>query len=280
MALADVTDALGGDKKSPERPPHGTEVVLQLKRSRLGRLMGVQVIGVGSSAPDNCIRNEDLAALGYDADWIVQRTGIVERRHALPGMATSDLAVAAAERCIAAAGVSPRRHRLSAAGHRHARQAHPRHRQRGAGTVGTVGPGDGRSRLLRELHLRHDHRHAVCGQWLQPAGAGDRRRLQLADGQPGRPADVSAVWRCGRGGAARGRRPQPGVARLCGRLGRGRGRFALPTDGRVARAIQRRRRRGRPPFPSHGGPAGLQVGHSPAARDDRRSAGRQQYDPG
>ena len=109
MALADVKDALGGDKPSPERPPRGAEVVLQLKRSRLSRLMGVQVIGVGSCAPDNCIRNEDLAALGYDADWIVQRTGIVERRHALPGTSTSDLAVAAAERCIAAAGVCARR---------------------------------------------------------------------------------------------------------------------------------------------------------------------------
>jgi 3-oxoacyl-[acyl-carrier-protein] synthase-3 len=108
MALADVTDALGGDKSSPEPPPRGAEVVLQTKRSRLGRLMGVQVVGVGSSAPENCIRNEDLAALGYDADWIVQRTGILERRHAPPDMATSDLAVAAAERCIAAASVSPR----------------------------------------------------------------------------------------------------------------------------------------------------------------------------
>ena len=70
--------------------------------------MGVQVVGVGSSVPDNVIRNEDLAALGYDADWIVQRTGILERRHAPPGMATSDLAVEAARRCIEHAGVDPR----------------------------------------------------------------------------------------------------------------------------------------------------------------------------
>ncbi|MFH1920572.1 MAG: beta-ketoacyl-ACP synthase 3, partial [Planctomycetota bacterium] len=54
------------------------------------------------------VRNEDLAALGYDADWIVQRTGILERRHAPPGMATCEMAVEAARRCIEQAGVDPR----------------------------------------------------------------------------------------------------------------------------------------------------------------------------
>jgi len=70
--------------------------------------MGVQVVGIGSSTPANVVRNEDLAELGYDADWIVQRTGILERRHAEPGVATSDLAVEAAQRCIAEADVDPR----------------------------------------------------------------------------------------------------------------------------------------------------------------------------
>jgi len=84
--------------------PHGIE--LQTKRSRIGSLMGVQVVGLGSCVADRVIRNEDLAALGYDADWIVQRTGILERRHAGDGVATSDLAIEAARRCIAEAGVS------------------------------------------------------------------------------------------------------------------------------------------------------------------------------
>jgi 3-oxoacyl-[acyl-carrier-protein] synthase-3 len=83
-----------------------SEILLQTKRSRIGRLMGVQVIGLGSSVAEKAIRNEDLAALGYDADWIVQRTGILERRHAGAEVATSDLAVEAARRCIAQAGVS------------------------------------------------------------------------------------------------------------------------------------------------------------------------------
>lgn len=84
-----------------------SELEIQAKRSRTGSLLGVQTVGVGGSVPDNLIRNEDLASLGYDADWIVQRTGILERRHAPPEMATSDLAAEAAERCIEHAGVDP-----------------------------------------------------------------------------------------------------------------------------------------------------------------------------
>ncbi len=80
---------------------------LPVGRSRLGSLMGVRVVGIGSSVPDNVVRNEDLAALGYDAEWIVQRTGILERRHAEPDVATSDLAVEAARRCIEQADVDP-----------------------------------------------------------------------------------------------------------------------------------------------------------------------------
>jgi len=78
---------------------------LEIKPSRIGRLMGVQVVGIGSSVPEKVVRNEDLAALGYDAEWIVQRTGILERRHAPPDVATSDLAIEAAQRCIEHAGI-------------------------------------------------------------------------------------------------------------------------------------------------------------------------------
>lgn len=57
-------------------------------------------MGIGSYAPANVVRNEDLAAHGYDADWIVQRTGINERRHAPPEEVTSDLALHAARECL------------------------------------------------------------------------------------------------------------------------------------------------------------------------------------
>lgn len=74
---------------------------------RLHTLMGMQVLGTGSSAPENVVRNEDLAALGMDPEWIVQRTGIRERRHVVPGQATSDICVEAGQRALAAAGVAP-----------------------------------------------------------------------------------------------------------------------------------------------------------------------------
>lgn len=83
------------------------ERVVPTKQSRMGRLLGVQIVGIGSSVPDRLIRNEDLAPLGYDADWIVQRTGILQRRHAPDELATSDLAVEASRRCLEHAGVDP-----------------------------------------------------------------------------------------------------------------------------------------------------------------------------
>src|SRR3954471_11509075 len=78
------------------------------ERSPLRSLMGVQVVATGSYVPDWVVRNEDLQErLGFDPAWIVQRTGIRERRFARPEQATSDLAVIAAERCLARAGLKP-----------------------------------------------------------------------------------------------------------------------------------------------------------------------------
>ncbi len=85
---------------------HKQKIVLQAKQSRIRHLTGVQVVSIGSYVPDNIVSNEDLAERGYDADWIIQRTGIEQRRHAPPDMATSDLAIAAAETCMKSAGVT------------------------------------------------------------------------------------------------------------------------------------------------------------------------------
>jgi 3-oxoacyl-[acyl-carrier-protein] synthase-3 len=64
------------------------------------------VVGTGSYVPDAVISNDHLhQRFGFDSDWIVKRTGILERRHALPHQATSDLCVEAARRCIDQAGV-------------------------------------------------------------------------------------------------------------------------------------------------------------------------------
>ena len=75
-------------------------------RSRLRRTTGFEIAATGSYVPDTVVRNEDLAALGCDSDWIVQRTGIHERRNAAPEQATSDLALKATERCLEKAGIS------------------------------------------------------------------------------------------------------------------------------------------------------------------------------
>ncbi len=70
------------------------------------RLMGVQILATGSYVPDQVVDNEELATLGFDAEWILQRTGIRERRILPPELATSDMALAAAQRCLARAEVA------------------------------------------------------------------------------------------------------------------------------------------------------------------------------
>src|SRR5262245_39429559 len=80
-----------------------------LPRPRCRKLTGVRVLGTGSYVPDAVVTNDHLhQRLGFDSDWIVKRTGILERRHALPHQATSDLCHEAASRCIEQAGVNPR----------------------------------------------------------------------------------------------------------------------------------------------------------------------------
>jgi 3-oxoacyl-[acyl-carrier-protein] synthase-3 len=68
----------------------------------------VQILGTGSYVPDNVISNLDLQEThGFDPEWIVNRTGIHERRFALPHQATSDLCTHAATRCLKVAGCDP-----------------------------------------------------------------------------------------------------------------------------------------------------------------------------
>lgn len=69
--------------------------------------MGLRVVGCGKYVPDAVVSNSHLhARLGFDSDWIVKRTGILERRHCLPHQATSDLCVEAALDCFAKSGYS------------------------------------------------------------------------------------------------------------------------------------------------------------------------------
>ncbi|HWA60017.1 MAG TPA: beta-ketoacyl-ACP synthase III [Caulobacteraceae bacterium] len=63
------------------------------------------VTGVGGFLPPGVVTNDDLAKVVDTSDeWIIERTGIRSRRRAAPDVATSDLAVEAATRALAAAG--------------------------------------------------------------------------------------------------------------------------------------------------------------------------------
>ena len=81
-----------------------SEILTSPRPSRFGRALGFRVLSSGSAVPDRVVTNADLGHLGCDPEWILSRSGIQERRHVDPGMATSDLAVKAAEQALAACG--------------------------------------------------------------------------------------------------------------------------------------------------------------------------------
>lgn len=68
--------------------------------------LGVHVAGYAYYLPSHVITNADLAAMVDTSDeWILERTGIRSRHRASTEQATSDLAIAAAERAMRRAGV-------------------------------------------------------------------------------------------------------------------------------------------------------------------------------
>ncbi len=67
----------------------------------------VTIVGLGAHAPERVITNDDLAQLVDTSDeWIVERTGIRERRIAADWEALSDLALPAARDALRQAGLS------------------------------------------------------------------------------------------------------------------------------------------------------------------------------
>ncbi|HUJ03906.1 MAG TPA: beta-ketoacyl-ACP synthase III [Rhizomicrobium sp.] len=72
----------------------------------MGGIVRSLVIGCGSYLPDTIVTNHDLAKKVDTSDaWIVERTGIRERRFARAGEFTSDLALKAAEAALADAKI-------------------------------------------------------------------------------------------------------------------------------------------------------------------------------
>ncbi len=67
--------------------------------------MRIKIAGTGSYAPEHVVTNEDLAGIVDTSDeWIKSRTGISQRRIS-DGIGTSGMAVKAAERALANAGM-------------------------------------------------------------------------------------------------------------------------------------------------------------------------------
>lgn len=70
----------------------------------------VAITATGRCTPEGVMDNDTLVArYGFTVDdaWIQSRTGIRSRHWLLPGQTTSDLAVGAAQACMAQAGVQP-----------------------------------------------------------------------------------------------------------------------------------------------------------------------------
>jgi 3-oxoacyl-[acyl-carrier-protein] synthase-3 len=64
------------------------------------------ITGTGSALPEKRLTNDDLSKMvDTNDEWIVQRTGIKERRIAGPGESTATLATTAARRALEAAGI-------------------------------------------------------------------------------------------------------------------------------------------------------------------------------
>jgi 3-oxoacyl-[acyl-carrier-protein] synthase-3 len=68
----------------------------------------ISITGIGAYAPDRVLTNDDLAQMMETSDeWIVERTGIRERRIAREDQALSDLALPAAWEALERAGAAP-----------------------------------------------------------------------------------------------------------------------------------------------------------------------------
>ena len=71
-------------------------------------MRGARIVGTGRALPPRVVRNEDLTKLMDTTDeWIVQRTGVRERRYVEPGTGSSHLGAEAARKAIAKAGIPP-----------------------------------------------------------------------------------------------------------------------------------------------------------------------------
>lgn len=70
-------------------------------------MRGARILGTGRALPPRVVTNADLTKLmDTTEEWIVQRTGILERRFVDPGTGTADLGAEASKAAIAKAGLA------------------------------------------------------------------------------------------------------------------------------------------------------------------------------
>src|SRR5687768_10255973 len=78
------------------------------ERDVVSEVVKVGISGTGSYVPERVLTNYDLEKLVDTSDeWIVQRTGIRERRIARPDEASGDMGTVAAKRALEDAKVDP-----------------------------------------------------------------------------------------------------------------------------------------------------------------------------
>ena len=69
---------------------------------------GSRIMSVGTFRPARVVTNDELAPrIDSSDEWIRERTGIIERRFAAPDESVADMALAAAGKALAGAGVAP-----------------------------------------------------------------------------------------------------------------------------------------------------------------------------
>jgi 3-oxoacyl-[acyl-carrier-protein] synthase III len=87
----------------------GTALIETSPRAPAVKMPGVAgIASVAAVLPPDRVRNDEIAErIGVSPEWIVERTGIRERRKAAEGASLTELAAEAGRRALAAAGADP-----------------------------------------------------------------------------------------------------------------------------------------------------------------------------
>ena len=223
----------------------------------------VSITGIGSQAPERVMTNDELAKMVDTSDeWIIERTGIRERRVAAPDEAMSDLALPAARAALEQAGVKavrarPDRGRDRDPGHALPVDGRDPRRPLGAKDAAAYDLSAGCTGFVYAVVQAHgDGRERPC----RPR-ARRRRRRPLEGRRLGGPQHVRALRRRRRRGRARA-----GAARAVSWAS-----SSAPTD-RAARSCTCL------PAARVSPRIGRDGGRAPALREDERARGLQVRD--